>query len=163
MLTQILLEGGLGLVFAAFGLVAVTVTIHAIGFSALIRALIRSQALTKSGLGRSVLSTIGLTGSLTLIHLLEISVWGLFYVWQDCLPDAESAMYFSGVTYTSVGYGDIVLPQRWRLLAPLEALTGMLMIGVSTGLFFAVASQWINNAFHGKILKEPQPDPAADQ
>jgi hypothetical protein len=40
----------------------------------------------------------------------------LFYWWQKCLPDAETPFYFSGVTYTSVGYGDLVLPQEWRLL-----------------------------------------------
>lgn len=61
------------------------------------------------------------------------------------MPDAESAFYFSGVTYTTVGYGDLVLPKPWRLLAPLEALTGILMCGLSTGLFFAVVSQWIRS------------------
>ena len=49
---------------------------------------------------------------LTLLHLAEIAVWALFYWWQKCLPDAESSFYFSGVTYTTVGYGDLVLPTR---------------------------------------------------
>jgi hypothetical protein len=40
----------------------------------------------------------------------------LFYWWQKCLADAESPFNFSGVTYTTVGYGDLVLPQEWRLL-----------------------------------------------
>jgi hypothetical protein len=46
---------------------------------------------------------MGVTCWLMLMHLLEISVWGLFYLWQSCLPDAESALYFSAATYTSVG------------------------------------------------------------
>jgi hypothetical protein len=77
--------------------------------------------------------------------LVEISVWGLFYFWQGCLPDAESAWYFSGVTYTGSGYGDFVLPTPWRKLAPVETLTGLLMCGLSAGLFFTVVSRWISN------------------
>ena len=46
------------------------------------------------------------------------------------------------VTYTTVGYGDLVLPQEWRLLGPVEGLTGILMCGLSTGFFFAVVSKF---------------------
>jgi hypothetical protein len=53
--------------------------------------------------------------------------------------------YFSGVTYTTVGTGGLLLPMPWRMLAPLEAMTGILMCGVSTRLFFAVVSRWISN------------------
>ena len=80
---------------------------------------------------------------LLLLHLAEISVWALFYWWQQCLPDAESSFYFSGVTYTTLGYGDLVLPQEWRLLGPVEGLTGILMCGLSTGFFFAVLSKFL--------------------
>ena len=126
-------------------LVVVTVTIHAAGFSALLRAIMRWRALDRSGFRPVTGLVVGLTCWLILIHLAEISVWGLFYLWRGCLPDAESAFYFSGVTYTTVGYGDLVLPRPWRMLAPLEAVTGTLMFGLSTGLFFAVVSQWISN------------------
>ena len=98
---------------------------------------------------------IGLACWLILIHLAEISVWGLFYFWRGCLPDAESAFYFSAVTYTTVGYGDLVLPRPWRTLAPLEALAGILMCGLSTGLFFAVVSRWISNWMQRKTAPEP--------
>ena len=126
-------------------LVVVTVGIHGVGFDALLRAIVWSRALDRSGVWRVAPLVMGLTCWLVLIHLAEISVWGLFYFWQGCLPDAESAFYFSGFTYTTVGYGDIVLPREWRLLAPLEALTGILMVGLSTGLFFALVSRWIRN------------------
>ena len=75
-----------------------------------------------------------------LIHVAEICVWAGFYRWQHCLPDAESAFYFSGVTYTTLGYGDVVLAPEWRLLAPLEGLAGILMCGLSAGLFFATVN-----------------------
>ena len=65
----------------------------------------------------------------------------LFFLWAGCLPDAESAFYFSGVTYATVGYGDVVLQKPWRMLAPVEGLTGILMCGLSTGFFFAVLNK----------------------
>jgi len=128
----------------AVGLVGLTVAIHAAGIVALLRSLLRSRALDTSGFVPITRLVIAMTCWLLLIHALEIAVWGLFYVWQGGMPDAESAIYFSGVTYTSTGYGDLLLPRPWRLLAPLEALTGILMSGLSTGLFFAIVFRWIS-------------------
>ena len=75
------------------------------------------------------------------IHMVEIAMWGLFFWWKKCLPDLESSLYFAVVTYTTVGYGDLVLAKGWRLVAGVEALTGILMCGWSTGFFFIVASR----------------------
>jgi hypothetical protein len=108
--------------------------------------MIRWHALTTSGFRRVIRWVIGMTCWLILVHLAEISLWGMFYFWWGCLPDAESALYFSGVTYTSTGYGDLVLPKPWRMLAPIEALTGVLMCGLSAGLFFAAVFRWISDA-----------------
>jgi hypothetical protein len=145
MLIKILLAGCL---------VTVTVGVHGVGFDALLRAIMWSRALAKSGVWRVAPLVIGLTCWLILIHLVEISVWGLFYFWQGCLPDAESALYFSAGAYTTVG-GDLKLPEPWRMFAPLEALTGALMFGLSTGLFFAVVSRWIHNWMQGQTALEP--------
>jgi voltage-gated potassium channel Kch len=68
-------------------------------------------------------------------------VWAGFYVWKAAMPDLQSALYFSAVTYTTTGYGDLVLPQEWRLVGAIEALTGILMCGWSTGFFFLVVSR----------------------
>jgi Ion channel len=76
-----------------------------------------------------------------LLHLLEISVWALFYIWKNAVPDVAASFYFSAVTYTTTGYGDVVLPQSWRLVGGVEALTGILMCGWSTGFFFAIVSR----------------------
>jgi hypothetical protein len=54
------------------------------------------------------------------------------------MPDLPTALYFSCVTYTTTGYGDLVLAGEWRVLGGIEALTGILMCGLSTGMFFAV-------------------------
>ena len=128
------------LIFAAV-LVAVTVAVHAAGFGLVIRFLIRSVAAPLALFWPLTKLLIQLAWLLILIHVVEITVWALFYLWAGCLPDGESAFYFSGVTYTTVGYGDLVLPVRWRMLAPVEALTGILMCGLSAALFFATVTR----------------------
>ena len=84
---------------------------------------------------------ICVAGWAVLLHLLQIVIWGFFYAWSHGMPDLPSAFYFSAVTYTTTGYGDLVLPKQWRLVGGIEALTGILMCGLSTGLFFAVFSK----------------------
>jgi hypothetical protein len=88
--------------------------------------------------------------------MAEISVWGLCYFWLGCFSDLESAYYFSGVTYTTLGYGDLLLPEPWRVLAPIEALTGILMCALSTGLFFAVVSRRISCWMKQKTSSKPR-------
>jgi len=82
-----------------------------------------------------------------LLHLIEILVWALLYTWRGAMPDFTTSAYFSAVTYTTTGYGDLVLPPEWRLVGGVEALTGILMCGWSTGFFFAVLS---------RMLREPR-------
>ena len=64
----------------------------------------------------------------------------LLAAWCRCCGESS---YFSAVTYTTVGYGDLVLPQEWRLVGAVEGLTGILMCGLSTGLFFAVVGKFL--------------------
>jgi hypothetical protein len=77
-------------------------------------------------------------GTLLLLHIVEAAVWALFFRLVGGLPDLESAAYFSLTSYTTVGYGDVVLPARWRLLGPIEAAVGVLMLGWSTGILVTV-------------------------
>jgi hypothetical protein len=52
--------------------------------------------------------------------------------------DFEEAFYHSAVNFTTLGYGDIVMSRRWRLLGPLEAVNGSLMLGLSAAMLFTV-------------------------
>jgi hypothetical protein len=86
---------------------------------------------------------IRLAAWMIFLHLFEISVWALTHVWRGALGDMTVALYFSAVTYTTTGYGDVVLPAPWRLVGAVEALTGILMCGWSTGFFFAAVGRVI--------------------
>ena len=132
-------------------LVAITVAVHAIGLAVLLRFLTRSNMVSPTRFWPVTWLLLRVTWWLILTHLIEITVWAMFYFWQECLPDAESAFYFAGVTYTTIGYGDLVLTKPWRMLGPVEGLTGILMCGLSTGLFFAVLSK----VFAGRFRAEP--------
>ncbi|MFO0868429.1 MAG: potassium channel family protein [Pirellulales bacterium] len=118
-------------------LVALTVILHTYGLGFLLRRLMTSGPLPTTRLAPIVQRLIHITWVLLLIHGLEIGVWGVFFHGLHCFPDWETSLYFSAVTYTTLGYGDVVLPTPWRLLGPIEGLTGILMSGLSVGVFAA--------------------------
>jgi hypothetical protein len=124
----------------AWGLMAFCVMIHATGITAAMRWDAR-QTNTRRSFWSATRLFILLAGWIILLHLIEIAVWAAFYASKDAMPDMQSAIYFSAVTYTTTGYGDLVLPQEWRLVGGIEALTGILMCGWSTGFFFVVVSR----------------------
>ena len=126
-----------GKLLISFLLLALCVVIHAAGASAALHRMPRRLA-TWAGFWWSSCLFVFLAGWMVVLHLLEITAWAVFYEWQGAIGDLPSALYFSAVTYTTTGYGDIVLPQEWRLVGGVEALTGILMCGWSTGFFFAV-------------------------
>jgi len=127
-------------VLVAWALVASCVVIHAAGVTAAMR-LVRRHPARSSAFWPWTWLFVRLAGWMIVLHLIEIALWASFYQWQHAMPDLQSALYFSAVTYTTTGYGDLVLPQPWRLEGGIEALTGILMCGWSTGFFFAVLSR----------------------
>ncbi len=70
--------------------------------------------------------------------LIEASAWAITYVVIDAIPNLEKALYFSMVTFTTLGYGDITLNEDWRLLAAFEAANGSIMFGWTTALVVAL-------------------------
>ncbi len=117
------------------------VTIHAVGSTAMLRRLDRPGAARARGFWSPTLLLVRMAAWLVLMHLVEISLWGLLYSRGGAIPDLHSAVYFSAVTYTTTGYGDLVLPHAWRLVGGVEALTGILMSGWSTGMFFSALTR----------------------
>jgi hypothetical protein len=75
---------------------------------------------------------------LFLLHVAEAGIWAVFYLQSGALPDGNTALYFSLCSYTTVGYGDVVLGPEWRLLGAFESCVGVLMMGWSTGILVAM-------------------------
>ena len=122
-------------------LVAVTVIVHAAGLILVMRLLPEERNALPAEPWPVCKLLIQVTWVLILVHAIEITIWALSYLWAGCLPDLESAVYFSGASYTTIGYGDLLLPKPWRLFGPIEGLTGILMCGLSTGLFVALVTR----------------------
>jgi hypothetical protein len=71
--------------------------------------------------------------------VIEVWLWALLYLYNPqitTLPDLETAFYFSMVTYTTLGYGDVVLTGQWRSLATIQAANGVIIFGWTTALIF---------------------------
>lgn len=78
---------------------------------------------------------------LTVLHAVEIMLWAIGYlvmVPDPQLDTLEAAFYFSAVTFTTLGYGDITLDSAWRVLSGIQAINGILLVGWSTAFIFAV-------------------------
>jgi ion channel len=124
----------------ALSLMALSVVIHASGMASALQWT-RRQPYAARPVWRWTWLFIVIAGWMILLHLSEITVWAALYLWKGAIADLHSALYFSAVTYTTTGYGDVVLPEQWRIVGGVEALTGILMCGWSTGFFFAVVSR----------------------
>ena len=101
------------------------------------------------------------TVAVIVLHGIVILLWASCYRWL-CLPSWESAFYFSASSYATVGYGDVVLPSKWRLLGPLESMVGMLMSGVSIGLLFAAVTHLVDGKSQSRLPLRSE-SAAADQ
>lgn len=123
-----------------------SVLIHAFGLLALFYWQTRQWPRIEADFGprRNLPVFLALFGVILGLHLVEIGVWATAYVWQHGLPDFETSFYFSGATYTTLGYGDVVLPRPWRLAGVLESLTGMLLLGWSAAFFFTIMSRFFD-------------------
>ena len=75
---------------------------------------------------------------LMLAHTSEVMVWSLAYALIGAAPDGTDLMYFAFVNYATLGYGDVVPVENWRLIGPMTAMNGVLMFGWSTAVIFEV-------------------------
>jgi hypothetical protein len=86
---------------------------------------------------------------LVLLHIVEVGIWAITYRILPGLTPLDSweeAVYFSTVTFASLGYGDIVIQGSWRLLSAIQAMNGLLLFGWSTALLFSVVQRiWKNS------------------
>lgn len=93
---------------------------------------------------------LALFGIITLVmlgNLAQIGVWGGLFLWLGEFDTLQEAIYHSGVNFATLGYGDIVMSPQWKLLGPLEAVNGALMIGLSGASMLAVLQHHIRKQF----------------
>ncbi len=90
---------------------------------------------------RDVIVLVVLSLWLLMAHLIEIGLWADIFHRLNHFEDFETALYFSAVSYTTLGFGDILLPNEWRLLSGACAACGLLLFGLSAALLFDVTAK----------------------
>jgi hypothetical protein len=127
------------------GTTIATIAIHVLAVNSIIQWVRHERRLGRAGKRfayDALIVAVAVLVALT-AHLIEMGVWAIVleacgeFVW------GSTAFYHSAMNYTSLGYGDIVMSPRWKLLGPLEAADGLLMFGVSTALVFAVIQRMV--------------------
>ena len=130
MLRQFLVGGGVSVL---------NIGIHAFVMTAVVRVsrfmLAKSQSYSSWVLVAVLIPTVSvLMGA----HILEVVVWSFAYLTFGAAPAEADRLYFAFVNYTTLGYGDVVPVERWRLLGPVTAMNGVLLFGWSTAVIFEV-------------------------
>jgi Ion channel len=135
MLRQFLVGGGISLV---------NIAIHAFVMTVVVQVARSAGAKNRS---RSSLLLMGVMIPTVLVlmvtHALEVIVWSSAYSIVDAAPPGANLVYFAFVNYTTLGYGDVVPVERWRLLGPITAMNGVLLFGWSTAVIFEVLRRTI--------------------
>lgn len=123
-------------------LLAITMAIHGVGMAITLRVTDFLKRLVKGS--TSIVISIGIvilaTWMIILTSLVEVVVWGQFFLAQDALSNQSSAFYHALVNYTTLDSG--YLPQHWRLLEGLLAMAGLLTLAWSTGVLYALVQDF---------------------
>ena len=122
--------------------ISLTVLIHTFGLIAITHAMARLVALFRMHGRRSrVIAMITVVMGLFAVMTTEVWLWAGIYRLLVSLTDFETALYFSTITFSTVGYGDVVPAHGWRVLAALEGINGFLLIGWSTAYLIAAGTR----------------------
>jgi hypothetical protein len=127
-------------------IIVATIIIHGLGSSGWLRFLARMHDFDNKEIGaRKSLRILSVTAVFfMLLHYIEIAIWALAFMAipeLDKIVHWEEAIYFSMVTYATLGYGDITLPPIWRVMSGFEAMNGILLFGWTTAMFYAVVQK----------------------
>ena len=122
-------------------LMVVTTAIHAGGMVLAMDTLRSEEHWLKRLLQTKVQKVGGIVLLMFLASLLEVLVWAVTFLALNAIEGFERALYFSMVTFTTLGYGEIVLDEQWRLLASFAAANGIIMFGWTTAIVLAVVQR----------------------
>jgi hypothetical protein len=132
-------------------MLVVTTATHAGGMLLALQA-IKSEGAYSTKRWIRIYRVSGIVILMFLASLLEVLVWAIAYLALNAIHGLEKALYFSTVTFTTLGYGDIVLAEQWRLLASFEAANGIIMFGWSTAIIIAA----VRHVYFDEINKSSQ-------
>ena len=123
--------------------ITASVIIHTFGLIAVTKVmkLITSRFLIHGHRSR-VLAMLSVVFGLFAVLTVEVWLWAVAYLLVGAVPDFEHALYFSTVSFSTVGYGDVVPVYEWRMLGALEAVNGFLMIGWSTAYLISAGTRF---------------------
>ena len=127
-------------------MVIATVVFHAAALVGLAKALtsIASHFARPPGMLRSTGLVVATVLAIVAIHTVEAWSWAALYYTLGEFVDFERALYFSVVTATTLGYGDVTLSARWQLLSTFEAMGGLLLFGTSTAFLLEALRHLFN-------------------
>jgi hypothetical protein len=148
MLRQLITGGGISLINIAIHALVMTVVVRV----ARVRAA-RSASHPSLFLVAVMIPTVSV---LMVTHALEVVVWALGYSLINAAPEDADVVYFAFVNYTTLGYGDVLPVERWRLLGPITAMNGVLLFGWSTAVIFEVLRKTLARTFDIRGATEVQ-------
>ena len=122
-------------------MVGLTVTVHFFGLLALLLVLRSRAHVVHDTWIREGAAIFTVVLGLMAIHAVEVWLYAGVYLALGALNDFETALYFSTTSFTTIGYGDVVLDKRWRLVGAIEGANGLLLFGWSTAFLFSVISR----------------------
>ncbi|MEM9388494.1 MAG: ion channel [Pseudomonadota bacterium] len=117
---------------------------YLVWLATLLHGLTAAGSLGKGAEGLVLALAIAVLG-LIAVHTVSAWVWALIYLAIGEFTELTRALYFSVVTSTTLGYGDVTLSERWRLLASFEAMGGLVLFGASTAFLLGVAGSWFRH------------------
>lgn len=129
------------MILLAVILTLLTVAIHSAATLGAITVFARRDGNDTNSPIRGVVGMAFLVTFLLAVHLVEAGVWGAAYFWSGKLTEPSTAFYFSLASYTTVGYGDVVLDHGSRVVGPIESVVGVLMMGWSTAIIVNVVQK----------------------
>ena len=124
-------------------LIAITVLIHAVALDRLMKILSHTSHVIfrQFKLNWRMVTLMFTVLCVFFSHIVQIWLWAFFYLSVDAFSNLEEALYYSTSTFTTVGYGDVLLPQEWRLLGAFQSANGFMVFGWGTAFIFEVMSK----------------------
>ena len=140
----------------AFSIVAFCLVLHVASIVLMADWLVdqrakRAETLRAVGYMVLLIATFSL---MIVLHMIETAIWATFYYNRGLFPDFETSLYFSITSYTTIGFGDVVMPRAWRMLGGIEGISGVLLCGLSTAFVFAI----VNALFQMRLQRKSPPE-----